>query len=79
MEPDLFKQMSVMPDEKLFEFVTERDSSQRRHVAEHILEMRRTLPLHRAAEASAKAAIWSAIAAFISAVVAIVALFHHHV
>jgi hypothetical protein len=91
MQPDLYKQFSEMPDEKLFEYVIERDSSQHRHVAMHILEIRRTEPLRRAAEQSsaaaessaktARAALttarWATLAAFLSAIAAFIALFRH--
>lgn len=77
MNADLFKQFNEMPDEKLFEFVTEREHSQNRHVAMHILEIRRTEPLRRAAQQSADAARWSMIAAFLSAIAAFIALFNH--
>lgn len=77
MNADLFKQFNQMPDEKLFEFVTEREHSQNRHVAMHILEIRRTEPLRRAAQQSADAARWAMIAAFISAIAAFIALLHH--
>lgn len=91
MNVDLYKQFNQMPDEKLFEFVTEREHSQNRHVAMHILEIRRTEPLRRAAEQSADAARasaqtaraalttarWAMIAAFLSAIAALIALLHH--
>jgi hypothetical protein len=91
MDSDLFKQMNAMPDEKLFEFVTEVEHSQKRHAAMHILEIRRTEPLRRAAEQSADAARasaqtaraaltttrWAMIAAFLSAIAAFIALLHH--
>jgi hypothetical protein len=77
MDSDLLKQMNDMPDEKLFEFFTELEHSQKRHAAMHILEIRRTEPLRRAAEQSANAARWAMIAAFLSAIAAFIALFHH--
>lgn len=91
MQPETYKQFNAMPDEKLFEYVTERESSQSRHVAMHILEIRRTEPLRRAAEQSAAAAQssaetalsalvtarWAMVAALLSAVAALIALFRN--
>jgi len=48
MEPETFKQFSAMPDEQLFGYVTEKDSSQNKHVAMHLLDIRRNEPLRRA-------------------------------
>jgi hypothetical protein len=84
VKPDIFQQFNEMPDEKLFNYVTEVESSERRHVAQHILEIRRSEPLRKAAEASVRAAeasvrttIWATIAAFISAIAAVIALIRH--
>lgn len=77
MDSDLLKQMNGMPDEKLFEVVTEREHSPKRHAAMHILEIRRTEPLRRAAQQSADAARWAMIAAFLSAIAAFIALLRH--
>lgn len=71
-----------LPSEKLYEFVTEKDFSERKHAALHILEMRRNEPLRRAAESSAaaahsssKTAVWAMIAAVVSALAAVISLF----
>lgn len=48
-----FEKFKKLPDSKLFDFVTEKDSSQRRHVAAHLLELRRNQELTRAARSSA--------------------------
>jgi 16S rRNA C1402 N4-methylase RsmH len=90
MNPEAYKIFKEHSDEKLFEYVTERESSQSRHVAMHILEMRRNEPLRRAADLSAQAAQssaetakaalttarWAMAAALLSAIGAIIALFH---
>jgi len=91
METAIYKEFTKKSDEELFGFVIEREGSQRRHVAMHILEMRRNEPLQRAAEQSAAAAQssadtarsalitarWATVAALLSAIAAIIALYHH--
>ncbi|MFC3702846.1 hypothetical protein ACFOND_14495 [Reinekea marina] len=68
------EKMAEMSTEKLYEFTTENDSSDRKWKAMHILEQRRMAPMIDAANRSAVAAKYSAIAAFTSASVAIIAL-----
>jgi hypothetical protein len=91
MQSETYKTFQAFPDEKLFEYVTERESSQHRHVAMHILEMRRNEPLRRAAELSAEAAEssadtaraalttarWATVAAMLAAIAAIITVFRH--
>lgn len=76
MEKDEFAHLEKLSDRELFDFVTENDSSQRKWVAMHLLELRRNIELTRAARSSAKAAWLAAIIAGVSAVVAVVAYFH---
>ena len=74
MDKQEFENLEKLTDRELFDFVTETDASQRKHVAVHLLEMRRNLELTRAAKSSARAAWWAAILAGASAVVAVLAL-----
>lgn len=76
MDKEQFRQLEQFSDMELFDFVTENDSSQRKWVALHLLELRRNRELTGAAKSSARAA-WLAVAvAGISAVVAIDAYVH---
>ena len=68
-----FEKFKKLPDSKLFDFVTEKDSSQRRHVAAHLLELCRNQELTRAARSSARAAWFAAAVAGVAAVIAILA------
>jgi hypothetical protein len=77
MSPNEFNEMEQLDTAILVSISAERDSSQRKHAALHILEMRRAEPLRRAANSSARAAVWAAVAAFISAIAAVISLFHH--
>jgi hypothetical protein len=71
MEEDLWEQLSQMSDRELFDFVTEKDSSQRKWVATHLLELRRNRELTEAAKSSARAAWIAAGLALVSALAAI--------
>jgi len=70
-----FDEYNSWPSEKLYELVTERDGSQRKFLALHILEQRRMMPLVEAAHKSAISSKWSAVTAIISAIIALAALF----
>ena len=76
MNQDEFKQMELLSDGELFDFVTETDTSQRKWVAKHLLELRRNRELTRAAQSSAKAAWIAAAIAGISAIIAVLAYLH---
>lgn len=76
MEEDQFKQFEKLSDRELFDFVTEKDSSQRKWVAMHLLELRRNRELTRAAKSSARAAWLAAAIAGISAIIAVAAYLH---
>lgn len=67
MEQNQYDQMQNMSDRELFDFVTEKDSSQRKWAALYILDTRR-------AKITSNTAIAAAIAAGLSALVAIVTL-----
>lgn len=75
MSSTSFENMEKLSSEELHKFVTENDSSERKFKALHILEQRRMLPMIDAANKSASAAKYSAIAAGISAIIALAALF----
>jgi hypothetical protein len=68
MEKDEWDQLQALPDWQLHDFVTERESSQRRHAAQHILSMRRNKAMERVT-------MWSAIAAGLAAIASIAQLF----
>jgi hypothetical protein len=67
-----FKEYEAMPDWKLFGFLSARDTSERKHVAIHLLELRRASAATKAAERSAHAAIWASVAAIASLLVTII-------
>lgn len=73
MENDEYAQFQKLSDRELYDFVTEKDSSQRKWVALHLLEQRRNAVLASAAKSSARAAWLAAIIAGISAVIAVLA------
>jgi hypothetical protein len=73
MEQDEYAQLQKLSDRELYDFVTEKDSSQRKWVALHLLEQRRNAVLASAAKSSARAAWLAAIIAGISAVIAVLA------
>ena len=75
MELKEFEDLEKRSDRELFDFVTESDASQRKHVAVHLLELRRNQELTRAAKSSAHAAWLAAIIAGLAAVVAVLAYF----
>lgn len=62
-----------LSDRELFDFVTEKDNSQRKWVAMHLLELRRNQALVRAARSSAVAAWIAAIVAGASMVITFIA------
>lgn len=73
MEKKDFEYFEGLSDRELFDFVTETDASQRKHVAIHLLELRRNRELTKAARSSARAAWLAAIIAGVAAVVAVLA------
>ena len=73
MDSNDYEQLEKLTDRELFDFVTEKDSSQRKWVAMHLLETRRNRAVASAAKSSAVAAWVAAAVAGISAVVAILA------
>ncbi|MDE1544309.1 hypothetical protein PTW32_02675 [Dechloromonas agitata] len=68
MNRDDYERLATLSDQELFDFVTEQDSSQRRWVAMHLLEVRRNKSI-------ASSAKWSAVAAWIGAAVAGISAF----
>jgi hypothetical protein len=75
MEHNEYEQLQKLSDRELYDFVTEKESSQRRWVALHLLEERRNDRLTASARSSARAAWVAAIIAGLSAVVALLAYF----
>lgn len=75
MESHEYTSLEKLTDRELFDFVTEKDNSQRKWAAMHLLEMRRNQAMTDAAKSSARAAWLAAMIAGVSAVIAIVALF----
>lgn len=73
MKNEDYEQLEKLSDSELFDFITEKDSSQRKWVAMHLLELRRNKTVASAARSSAIAAWVAAVVAGISAVVAILA------
>lgn len=73
MELKDFEYLEKLSDRELFDFVTETDASQRKHVAVHLLELRRNMELTRAARSSARAAWLAAIIAGVAAAAAVLA------
>jgi hypothetical protein len=65
MDEKSYAQFLSMKDRELFDFVTEKDSSQRKWAAIYILETRKARISSRAAIAAAVAAGFSALAALI--------------
>lgn len=74
MEANEYASLEKLSDRELFDFITEKDSSQRKWVAMHLIEMRRNETLTKAAKSSARAAWVAALIAGVSAVVAVFAL-----
>ena len=74
MEAPEYARLEKLSDRELFDFVTEKDSSQRKWVAMHLLEIRRNEALTKAAKSSARAAWIAALIAGMSAVIAVLAL-----
>ena len=75
MNKSEYEQLERLSDRELFDFVTEKDSSQRKWVATHLLELRRNREVTRAAKSSATAAWVAAVVAGVSAVIAVLAHF----
>ena len=71
MKNEDYEQLEKLSDSELFDFITEKDSSQRKWVAMHLLELRRNKAVTSAARSSAIAAWFAAIVAGVSAVVAV--------
>lgn len=61
MKNEDYEQLEKLSDSELFDFITEKDSSQRKWVAMHLLELRRNKAVTSAARSSAIAA-WVAAA-----------------
>ncbi len=76
MESTEYEQLERLTDRELFDFVTEKESSQRKWVAMHLLEVRRNRAVSSAAKSSAIAAWVAAVVAGISALVAVLAYLH---
>ena len=74
MEASEYDSLEKLSDRELFDFVTEKDSSQRKWAAMHLLEMRRNEAMVKAARSSARAAWLAALIAGISAAIAVLAL-----
>jgi hypothetical protein len=73
MEQNEYNQLAKLSERELYDFVTEKDSSQRKWVALHMLEQRRNTVLTEAAKSSARAAWVAAVIAGIAAAVSILA------
>lgn len=73
MEQEEYVQLQKLSDRELYDFITEKDSSQRKWVALHLLEQRRNAVLASAAKSSARAAWLAAIIAGVSAAIAVLA------
>ena len=71
MKNEDYEQLEKLSDSELFDFITEKDSSQRKWIAMHLLELRRNKAVTSAARSSAIAAWFAAIVAGVSAVVAV--------
>jgi hypothetical protein len=76
MEQTEYDQIAKLSDRELYDFVTERESSQRKWVALHMLEQRRNAVLTEAAKSSARAAWLAAAIAGASAILAALAYFN---
>ena len=74
-EKSKYSQLQNLSDAELYDFVTEKDSSQRKWAALHLLEQRRNAALISAAKSAARAAWLAAAIAGISAVIAVLAYF----
>ncbi len=76
MEQTEYDQLAKLSDRELYDFVTEKDSSQRKWVALHMLEQRRNAMLTAAAKSSAHAAWLAAAVAGASAIIAALVYFN---
>jgi len=74
MTEEEYKQIDALQDRELYDYVTEKDSSQRKWVAIHLLEQRRNAALVAASKSSARAAWLAAAIAGGSAIIAVLAL-----
>ena len=72
MDKEEFDSLEKLSDHELFDFITEKDSSQRKWIAIHLLEIRRNKVLASAAKSSAIAAWIAAAVAGVSAVIAFI-------
>ncbi len=75
MKKEDYELLEKLTDSELFDFITEKESSLRKWIAMHLLELRSNKVLTSAARASAIAAWLAAVIAGVSAVVAILAYF----
>ena len=73
MNQEEYDRFNKLADRELFDFVTEKDSSDRKWLALHLLELRRNREIVEASKSSARAAWIAAIIAGASAVVAVLA------
>jgi len=77
MDKAKYEKLSKMQDHELFEWARFGEAATDGLAARHILEMRRIQRAAAAADRSAHAAMWAAIAAFGSLAVAIIGLLRH--
>ena len=75
MKKEDYELLKKLTDSELFDFITEKESSLRKWIAMHLLELRSNKVLTSAERASAIAAWLAAVIAGVSAVVAILAYF----
>jgi hypothetical protein len=73
MNQEEYDRFNKLADRELFDFVTEKDSSDRKWLALHLLELRRNREVVAASRSSARAAWLAAIIAGASAIVAVLA------
>jgi len=73
MTEDEYNQIDALQNRELYDLVTEKDSSQRKWVAIHLLEQRRNAALIAASKSSARAAWLAAAIAGGSAIIAVLA------
>ena len=76
MESSEYENLAKLSDRELYDFVTEKDSSQRKWVALHLLEQRRNEKLVSAARSSALASWVAAAIAGSSVALGLVAFFY---
>jgi hypothetical protein len=73
MDSKGYEELERLSDRDLFDYVTEKDSSQRKWAAMHLLELRRNRALVSAARSSAFAAWVATLVAGVAACVAVLA------